>query len=333
MNILVTLKPENYRISKHCYGILAEIDWNKKEVLRTIKVPAASFQDNTAFMTCLLSGLAVVGHRVFVNAWNFLIEIDYNNFEIVNCVSYPEMADLHGMSTNGSHLWLSSCSVQCILCLDIQELDLQWRWGPDTPILFSHRKSTLNTIFKNKPTHFMPGEYRYIHKSNSPYHNHHLNDVRYYDNNLYITTKGWYDGTSSAIIKLNLDTMQDEFFVQPGGFQGIHDGLLINDVFIVTQSANNSVGLRGKDGTLTTIPLHPSSYFLRGLEYTGNSFLIGFSTWRNQTLPAKIIEYDTSFSSIISEMDVSFLYPKEVGTAIYAIHAIEHDINRGKDVK
>jgi len=346
MKILATLKPEKYRnISCDLYGTLAEIDWDAKTALRSLKIPTASFQDDTAFMTPILSGLCLIGRRVLVAAWNFIVEIDYDSFQVVNAVSWPPMADLHGMTTDGNDLWVASAAIDAVLCLDANDLHLKWRWGPDEPILYQDRLSTnsnVQSLIANLPLgripiprlsrtwrtlfgqsndrRFIEREYRYVHKSKTSYHYHHLNGVCFHEGYLYITTKGWNkDEDKSAVIRLDPETRQAEFFVPPGGFRSMHDGVFVDGVFYVTEAKADSVAWREPDGSIISRQVEPLGYFVRGLCYTGSSFLVGFSTWRGSNLPAQIVEYDLEFKHQLGIMDISMFYPEDKRTAVFSL--------------
>jgi hypothetical protein len=341
MKILATLKPERYKnIFCDLYGTLVEIDWDTKTVLRSLKIPMASFHEGAAFMTPRLSGLCLIGRRVLVAAWNFIVEIDYDTFQVVNAVSWPLMVDLHGMSTDGKTLWVASTAIDALLCLDANTLHLKWRWGPDEPILYQDRlttNSSPSSIAKlpligipipwlsrlserSNDFQFIEREYRYVHKSKTSYHYHHLNGVCFHEELLYITTKGWNrDENKSAVIRFDPQTRRAEFFVPPGGFRGMHDGVFVSGRFYATESGANSVAWREPDGSIISRQVEPSGYFVRGLCYTGSSFLVGFSTWRDSNLPAQIVEYDLELEHQLGIMDISLFYPEDKQTAVFAL--------------
>ncbi|MCP4707632.1 MAG: hypothetical protein GY869_03320 [Planctomycetes bacterium] len=99
----------------------------------------------------------------------------------------------------------------------------------------------------------------------------------------------------------------------------MHDGLFVNDRFYVTESGGNSVAWLEPDGRIISQPVEPSPYFVRGLCYTGRSFIVGFTTMRGTNLPAQLVEYDNTFTKQLDKMDVSSFYPPEIGTAIHSI--------------
>lgn len=334
MNIIVTLKPDYYFTASNIYGIIAEIDWENKKVVRQLKIPTASFQDDQAFMTCFLNGLCSIGNRIFAAAWNFIIEVDYDSFQVVNAYSLPYMTDLHGLETDGKNIWVASTGIDSLLCLDAETLALKWRWGPDEPILDwedtdhpSQKKGVfayLSRFFKAKPhspkLQFIDKEYRYVHKTKSPYHRHHLNDMTFHQDHLYVTTKDWNkSGKRSAVIRFNPQTWESEFFVQPGGFSGMHDGIFLDGKFFVTESGSNSVAWREENSRITSKAIEPQPYFVRGLCWTGSSFLVGFSTWRDTQHPAQIVEFDPTFEKTLSAMDISGFYTQEQQTTIHTI--------------
>jgi hypothetical protein len=339
MKVLATLKPAEYKENMFCnlYGILAEIDWDTKTIFRSLKIPMASFHDDTAFMTPLLAGLCLIGRRVFVAAGNFIVEVDYDDFRVVNAASWPPMADLHGMSTDGHDLWVAAAAIDAVLCLDANNLHLKWRWGPDEPILYQDRLSNnkrgnpvarlpfLSKILRTAAAQsdncrFVERDYRYLHKGKTSYHYHHLNGICLHEGFLYITTKGWNkEADKSAVIRLDPRSRRSEFFVPPGGFRGMHDGIFVDGRFYTTESGANSVAWREPDGSIISRHVEPSPYFVRGLCYTGSSFLVGFSTRRGSVLPAQIAEYDPEFKRQLAVMDISMFYPEDKKTAVFAL--------------
>lgn len=287
-------------------------------------------------MACGLQGICIIGRRIFVAAWNFIVEIDYDSFQIVNTVSHPLMADLHGLATDGRNIWVTSTAIDALLCLDAETMAFKWRWGPDETILYEERLSksvkqnraaklpiarrVLSLLVRqSREFRFVEREYRYLHKSKSGYHHHHLNDVHFHNGILYLTTKGWNDGIRSAVIRLDPKTRQSEFFVEPGGFRAMHDGIFLDDRFYATESGANSIAWSDRDGKIISHQVEPSPYFVRGLCFTGSSFLVGFTTLRDTGLPAKIVEYDPEFEYCVSSMDISGFYPKEQQTAIHTL--------------
>ncbi len=334
MRILVTLKPARVTSAHHCFGILAEIDWSSQSVVRTLKVPAAVYNHESSFMTSVLQGLCVTEDRVFCAAWNFLLEIDYHRFEIVNAVSYPLMADLHGMDTDGEHVWVTSTAIDTLLCLRASDLSIEWRWGPDEGILQddpthhdvdpARREATGTPSERATAPHgntrrFEETEYRHLRKGLTGWHRHHVNDVVNHDGLLYVMTKGWDDHCSSAVIELDPISRRSSFYVRPGGFRGMHDGTFVDGRLFVTESGANSVAWRELDGSIESLRLDPAPRFVRGLCYTDPAFLIGFSTPRNAAVPACIAEYDLRSNKCCRRMDLLGFYPEALGTGIHAI--------------
>jgi len=331
---LVTLKPEKYHTPQYAYAVLAEIDWYSKQVLREIRFPTATYSHPKAFMSPLIGGVCRVGERVFVAMWNFIVEIDYESFVIVNSFSHPYMADLHGITSDGNHLYVTATAIDAVLCFDIDTQELVWRWGPDEPILYQDRveaelQSSMYSVLPligsamrdraiRRQT-FRDKEYRYRHKKYTSYHNHHVNDVILYGDYLYITTKEWNHDQKGAIIQLDLRTHESQFFVKPDSLDGLHDGVWYDDKLYVTESGCNQVAWCDRVGQVTHQKIEPSPYFVRGLCDTGESWLVGLSTLRDTHLPAQIVEYNRDFTAIISKMDVSGFYPSEKSTAIHAI--------------
>ncbi|MBF0371108.1 MAG: hypothetical protein HQL52_16785 [Magnetococcales bacterium] len=329
MKILATLKPERYEVGYHAYGVLAEIDWFQRRVIRTLKIPCASFRDDQAFMGPLIGGVCQVGNRIYVAFWNFIIEVDYDRFEIINTISTPQMADLHGMTTDGKHLWVASTAVESVLCLDIQSGKPLWRWGPDDPLLSQDPPPLMDRLRDRmkrggglKVPDLDKGEYRYVHKSRSPFYRHHLNEVTWHKGSLYVGTKGWFGEPYSAIIHLNPKTRAASFMVEPGGFMGAHDGVFHEGRFVVTESSKNGVAWRNPNAEIIRQELHPARFFVRGLCFTGNSFLVGFTRVRKSKGPSWIIECDPRFNREFRRMELKGFYPPHQGTAIHALEMV-----------
>lgn len=327
---LVTLKPEKYSTPTYSYAILAEIDWELKQVIREIRFPTASYSHPQAFMCPAVGGVCRIGRRVFVAMWNYIVEVDYQNFSIVNSFSHPYMTDLHGIDADGNYLYVASTAIDAVLCFDIHTLELVWRWGPDEPILYQDRvEARLDSVFpmiksfqRNRlvsQQKFRVKEYRFRHKKYTKHHYHHLNDVIVKHDSLYMTTKNWNHDQKGAIIKLDLKTQDAEFFVRPDSLDGLHDGVWLDDKLYVTESGANQVAWRDAEGYITHRKIEPSPYFVRGLCDTGESWLVGFSTLRDTQLPAQIVEYNRDFHEIVSIMDMSHFYPPEKATAIHSI--------------
>lgn len=336
-NILVTFKPEKYATPTHSYAILAEVNWETKQVIREIRFPTSAFSHPQAFMSPLIGGVCVTNGRIFVAMWNYIVEVDYTTFAIVNSFSHPYTADLHGIDTDGKYLYVTATALDAVLCFDIDTFELVWRWGPDVPILYQDRMTSqlqsdrlmsipIVRLFRQRRVHhqqrFHDREYRFRHKKNTGYHHHHLNDVIIHENNLYVTTKQWNKKQKGAIIKLDLGSHEAEFFVPPNSLDGLHDGVWYKDHLYVTESGANQVAWCDKQGHITHRQIEPAPYFVRGLCDTGESWLVGFTTQRDTDLPAQIVEFNRDFTETLSTMNVSRFYPPEKATAIHSIFLV-----------
>lgn len=329
MNILVTLKPLHYRSYGHNYGILSEINWKEKKIIRTLKIPSTAIDGGEEFfIPSVISGICNIKSRIFVSTWNFIVEIDYKTFEVVNAFSHPHMADLHGMTTDGQYIWAASTAIDSVLCFDVANFNYKWRWGPDSPILWQDRmfSGRLKSYVKKFPAlrnwfrlKFEDNDYRIIHKKISPYHYHHLNDVCFHKDTLYITTKGWNRDSYGAVVQLNLKSFDSSFYIQPGVLKSTHDGLFKKGNFYLTQCDTNSVAWKDVKGEVSFQKLEPSPYFIRGLCPINEMFLIGFTKTRDADFHSQIIEFDKTFERRISCFDVDNFYPRHIGTAVHAI--------------
>ncbi|NGZ25961.1 MAG: hypothetical protein G8345_03605, partial [Magnetococcales bacterium] len=298
MNILVTLKGEHYELPHHAYAVLAEIHWPSKKIVRSLKIPAASFRHDGAFMAPLAGGVCCHGDRVFMAMWNFIVEIDYDTFEIVNAVSNPWMADLHGLATDGGYLYVVSTAVTSLLALNLKDLSLAWQWGPEEPILGQ------GASWWQRWSSSCGNEFRYIHKSRSCHYRHHLNDVRHRDGFLYLTTLKWLQQEGGAVIRLNPVNRQAEFLIPPGLIFGPHDGEWTQQGWLFTESAKNGVVWQREDGSLNRMPLSPAPAFVRGLCAMEEGYLVGFTRRRQSATPSWIVEFSEDFGREISRLDV-----------------------------
>ncbi|OSM06835.1 hypothetical protein MAIT1_00292 [Magnetofaba australis IT-1] len=311
--------------------MLAEIDWARKEVIRELRIPTASFRSDSAFMAPLINGVTHIGNRVFVAMWNFIAEIDYEKFAVVDAFSHPNMADLHGMSTDGKRLFVASTSLDAVLCFDAESFELIWRWGPDVPLLAGHKPASQRAFYESiplfgdrlaeRPLTFVEGEHRALHKSRSGFRRHHLNDVVWNpaDGQLYVTTSHWFEELGGAVIRLNPETLEAEFVAPPDSFLGTHDVQFVDDRIVVTESRGDSAGWVTGAGEVVHQPLGQMPAFVRGLHWTGESFLTGFTRLRESSDPSWIVEFDRDFEREISRMDISGFFPTEQGCAIHAI--------------
>jgi hypothetical protein len=238
------------------------------------------------------------------------------------------MADLHGMTTDGHYIWVASTAIDSVLCFDTANFDYKWRWGPDSPILWQDRifSGKLKSYAKKYPAlskwfrlQFEDNDYRIVHKRISPYHYHHLNDVCFYKGSLYITTKGWNKDSSGAVVRLDLQSFDSSFYIEPGLLNSTHDGLFQNGNFYLTQCDTNSVAWKNVNGGVSFQRLMPSPYFIRGICPLNETFLIGFTKTRDADCPSQIIEFNHTFEKSTASFNVDNFYPSHIGTAVHSI--------------
>lgn len=325
MRFLVTIKPEHYEFSHHSYGVLAEIDWEARRVLRRLVLPAASFHAPGGFMAPLIGGLCRVGERVFVAVWNFIVEVDYADFRIVNAVSTPWFADVHGINSDGQRLWLASTAAEAVVGLDLVTLVPVARWGPDAPLLATgesvsrrlarwQRGWELGAAWRRGP------DYRFVHKGCSPSYRHHLNEVIPHRGQLYVTTKNWHGEPRGAVMRVDPVSGAAAFHVPPGVLRGMHDGVFLEDgTLLVTESGGNGVAWCGVDGRVRSLALQPEPTFVRGLLRHGGGWLVGFSRRRGQPGETSLVAFNPDFSRELGRMPLTVFHPPEQGSAIHAM--------------
>ncbi|ABK43095.1 hypothetical protein Mmc1_0574 [Magnetococcus marinus MC-1] len=333
MKLLVTLKPEGYEKPTASYGVVAEIDWERRCVLRQLRLPSASFRCGEAFMAPLIGGLCLTGHRLFVAMWNHIVEIDYPSFEVVNAFSTPQMGDLHGLTTDGTTLWVTATATEMVLGFDLNTMELIWQWGADAPILASYPqlyrpprwrqnwRKRLAYHLQGGPQHppLAAGEHRHRHKSCSPTYHHHLNDVTYHKGKLYVTTSGWYGSQNpGAVIELDPNSHAAHFVAPPGSFDGTHDTVFVDDTLFVTESRRNSLAWLNSDGRTGRHTLQPSPYFVRGLCWSNHLFIVGYTRMRGTQDPALLVAFNRHFAPM-GQMALDQFHPPALGSAIHAV--------------
>jgi hypothetical protein len=350
MKYLVALKPLTHNTFHQSYAILLEIEWKKKLITRSIKIPSASFSSNSGYMRSNLQGIAVYGDKIYLSLWNFIVIVDYQSFDMIDSFSHPLMADLHGIAVTDSEVLVCSTAIDTLLCFDRSSQRLKWHWRPDDSQLDSkvtlpkmlgfflrktnfiskvlYRLNILDKIVKKIKIKFEIQEYRGLDKTRSMLHFHHLNEVAVRGDEIYILTKGWNDSTSSSMIKLNMHDLDTaKFIAPPGTFSGAHD-ILFNDNYVyVTESHTSSIGraVFGESATVRHWKIANEGYFVRGLCGTDdNSLIVGFTPPRdakhNINRQPFLREYSSnSFDSFTGEMCLNCFYSDSVGGAIHCI--------------
>lgn len=338
MKVLATIKPVNYLKDIETFAYLIELDFSTSQISRKIKLPAASFKTKSSFMTNFVQGMVVVEKEIFVAYWNYIVIIDYDTFTIKDAFSHPLMTDNHGIDSDGQRLYVTSTAIDTVLGFDIKSKKLIFSWGASNKFLQPKRFLVPYSIANNRivkkwnvfakkfnltqlTTKFNKNiDYRSIHKSNSVYHNHHINDVCCVkDNIIYLTTKGWNDFENGSIIKLNIQTGIASFISKPGSFKGLHDCILVDTKIMVTESSKNSVGIQLANGKIEHKILSDEPFFIRGLVKAIDGFVVGFSSVRFEDAPeAKVVYYDSSFDNLLSSINLGTLY-KHSKVAVHSI--------------
>ena len=341
MKYLVTLKPVTHGSNYSTYSVLLEINWNTKKIIRSLKIPAANYNCKNSYMRSFAQGCCKQGKYIYVSNWNFVSVVDYDSFEIVDAFSHPLMADNHGIDTSEDEIFVCSTSIDALLCFDLKSYQLKWFWRPDeTPLdnkffvpsffaAIKKREFYLGKIAQRLKLAqkikipFNVSEFRSQDKKKSPYHNHHLNEVIYYKNSLYILTKGWNNTLSSSIIRLYPETKEAAFISPPGSYCGAHDLLTDNDRIIITESGSECVGFLSNDNVVSHTKITNHESFIRGIASTNDGFLVGFSYNRKKTRGPKqsvIREYDKNFNQVNYELNFDTFYPDSIGSAIHNIY-------------
>lgn len=338
MKALATIKPVSYLKNTENYAYLIEIDFLSGLIERKLKLPSASFRSENSFMTNFAQGLVAHENKVYVAYWNFIVVIDYVSFCVIDVFSHPLMTDNHGIDTDGKRLFVTSTAIDMLLIFDLQSKRLLDHWGADASFFnknvvfvptWLHRGflgvtwnkiAQKTNLFKVRSRFSSEQEYRATHKSNSLFHNHHLNDVLHVDENeVILTTKGWNDFENGSVISLDLVSKEARFIAPPGSFKGLHDCLKKDDTIYVTESSKNSIGMITADGNIHHKVLTEVPYFVRGLAETNQGFLLGYSSLRGKdAAAAKIVHYDSLFEKEYHSISLENLY---VDSKV-AVHAI-----------
>lgn len=346
MKYLITLKPVTHDTNTSSYSVLVEIAWDRKEITRSLKIPAANYTQRNSYMRSFAQGISMCGNQIFLSNWNYITVVDYKKFIVVDAFSHNLMADNHGIEATPNEVFVCSTAIDAVLCFNINNYRLKWYWRPDDSGLDT--KFTIPSFLSMlKKTAFLPGkmahrlgiskkikipflenEYRGTDKKKSPFHNHHLNEVKFQNGQLYLLSKGWNDKNSSSIIRFSSESQNANFMASPGSFCGAHDLLFRNSKIIVTESQTESIGWMNNEGEIKHKVLGNGSNYVRGIDATSHGFLVGFSFDRikkSGSMQPFIREYDEEFINIKEEMTLSDFYPENIGGAIHNIYKIKDE--------
>jgi|GEM_PF-2442730 hypothetical protein len=347
MNYLVGIKPLKHNINTNSYSVLAEIDWVTKEILRTIKIPSANYTSKDGYMRSNIQGCTIDNGKIYITQWNFIVIIDYKTFQVIDSFSHAYMSDCHGIEIVENEIFVCSTGIDAVLCFDKETHELKRFWRPEQSSLESKiplpsflsfiriKSSKFYKRMKNLQLHiFLTQKFRVFFKNNKEYrgldktrsglHSHHVNEISYVDNNLYVLTKGWNNTTSSSLIKLNLEFTKECFILNPGDLGGAHDIIFSNNQISFTESLSESLGLYLLDtNKIIHHKLSNNNYFVRGLSFYKDDYLIGFTPARNEKnnrFPF-IAQYDKSLKKI-EQLHFDY-YGSEIGGAIHFIYKVE----------
>lgn len=335
MHILLSFKPVNYLRNRGTFAGLARLDTVTGKMDAVLRLPSAAFRDGCAFMVPNAQALAVDGSIAYVGLWNCLVVVDLKSFSVIDAFSSPEMADVHSVAVSDKHIFVVSTATECVLCIDKASFRREWRWGPNEPILSRGHRGLLpglrSRVYRAavrrlglvsylRIPKYQDEETRFVHKSVSPYYRHHLNNVFFYENQLYLNTKGWFDTTSSSVIRLDPATLEADFFVKPGGFIGSHDGMFHDGWYYVTEADNNSLARSDCSGQrIERFPLRPEGYFVRGLALVDGFWFVGFTPRRGSSNPTCVGVYEAKSLQRESLVRVPDLYCPGEPLAIHTI--------------
>lgn len=334
MNVIISYKPIRYMHPLASYAGIARVNIDTGEVVNVLRIPSANFRTNKSFMVSNAQGLAIHNGLAYVGMWNYVAIVDLDTFTIIDGLSSPEFSDIHSLEVVEDQLLVISTASEVLSSFDLKTLKRNWYWGAaNSPILAGNSIKFLPPVryrLQGKVYSLINGrkyaripktmyESRHVHKTCSPYYRHHMNNVVHRNGDLYVNTKGWFDTTSSAVIKLNLRTFQEEFFAAPGTFMGSHDGNFDDGKYYVTEADNNSVAWIDTAGEVNRVNLLPNNYFVRGLEKVGDKWVVGFTPRRNTDNECLLIVYDEKFKIPEKEIPIDGIMPKEAGVAVHAI--------------
>lgn len=350
MRYLVALKPLTHDTNHDSFAVLVEVDWDQREVVRSVKIPSANFSSDSGYMRSHIQGLSVYDNKVYLSFWNFIAIIDYETFQVIDSFSHPLMTDLHGICITSDHILVCATAIDGLLCFDRKNQELKWSWRPDDSILSSKMRipNCFNFVLKktnlvarllnwiqiskkalNKmKISFYFKDFRGIDKTRTMLHFHHLNEVNFADGRIYLLTKGWNDSVSSSLIVFSADDVSNspEFIAKPATFKGAHDIVFKDSAVYVTESNSESVARLdiADNGSVKHWRLTDTGYFVRGLcDTEDDTFLVGFTPSRNkssaQSRQPLVREYSASFDSVKTEMLLDGFYSERVGGAVHCI--------------
>lgn len=353
MTYLVALKPLTHDTRKNSYAVLLEIDWEKQEVKRSIKIPSANFTSKSGYMRSHIQGITLIENKIYISLWNYIVIIDYNTFEVIDSFSHPLMSDLHGIEATENKLLICSTGIDTLLCFDRSNHELDWFWRPDDSKLnkkikvprffgFLMIKTSLFAMVLNKlrvrdgiirriKLGFKNREYRGVDKTRSRMHFHHLNEVNVIGNRIIVLTKGWNNSVDSSLIEINFNDRSNPIFIaNPNSFKGAHDIVYKDDSIFVTESYTESVGqiLLGETNKFNHWKLTNNNSFVRGLCIAPKEgFIVGFTPSRNSVdsvVRQPILrEYNNTFTEIKKEFVLNDFYTDSVGGAIHCIKKVD----------
>lgn len=288
------------------------LDWNTDEIIKRINYqsPEESRNPSMMFKGCE-SDMKSNSLNVVTNTE--LLIYDKLNFKLVNVYTEKSFNDLHGVSTIDGNYYIVNTGLEIIQVLDhsgsiIQEYNLA-------------ETDTWKKYDKN---------FDYRQTGSTKPHSQHINHIFKFDDNLFVTRLLHQDA-------VNLNDHNDSFKMLVGN---PHDGVIHKEaVFFTTTNGHlitfdaatrKQIQVIDINQALSESGFKPGGWCRGVLPLSETRALIGYTQLRhtkfkefiswakhlgNNPVPTRILEIDLETKKVVKE----FIYPSEVGTAIFSI--------------
>jgi hypothetical protein len=301
------------------YGYLVETDFQGNKRLLKIPTPVASPYPDERLKPGL-RGVVVYENKIYAATWNSIYIIDAGSFEIVDSVSHPLMADLHGLHVDERGIWVTSSLMDLVLRFD-------WEWHLTGVLQISTTEMYPEDI---RRTVDLSEDYRLHGKRERGFQTFHCNHVtpyKDYNQQYMLVTGRGHAQHNGRILLVDRETMQHRFWI--GFLRGPHDGIFLNwNTFVVTETNSSTLAFIHRWSPRRSFPFvgarvarrvevpkdERGQFWTRGLCKTNDgSLLVGKSVWAGSdpSLNASVVRMKAS-GEVLAEYPLDFLgdYPE-----------------------